>query len=221
MGLFGNKEQKQQEEAAAREAVERFTAMSPRGARRRASSVARPNEKLQAHNSLLMGMWLMKPYPRGSGEVKNLQEPVREALQALEHAGLVLLRVQSVSDGGAGQRIELTRLGEEARADGDVAKYMDGAAEPAGYQLGWTLQGPPSTPAQEDDELSLELARASTASSGSWRSMAESLALIRSSTKVPQERPSSDAPLPATVSTSSASRRMIPPIASAFAGSAT
>jgi hypothetical protein len=38
----------------------------------------------------------------------------------------VLLRTQSVSDGGASTRIELTRLGEEALASGDVAKYLDG-----------------------------------------------------------------------------------------------
>jgi hypothetical protein len=74
----------------------------------------------------------MKSYPRGSGEVKNLQQPVREGLQALEHAGLVLLRVQGVNSGSASQRIELTRLGEEALADGDVAKYL-GAAEPTGF----------------------------------------------------------------------------------------
>jgi hypothetical protein len=84
-----------------------------------------PDVKLQAHNWLLMGSWLMKPYPRGSGEIGDLQQPIREALQALEHAGLVLLRVTGTNSGGAGQRIELTRLGEEAIASGDIAKYLD------------------------------------------------------------------------------------------------
>jgi hypothetical protein len=80
MGLFGNKEQKAQEEAAAHEAAERFIAMSPKELGAAVLPSLGPDEKLQAHNWMLMAMWLMKPYPRGSGEVKSLVQPVREAV---------------------------------------------------------------------------------------------------------------------------------------------
>lgn len=56
MGLFGNKEEKQQEEAAAREAAERFAAMSPKELGAVLLPSLGPNEKLQAHNWMLMGM---------------------------------------------------------------------------------------------------------------------------------------------------------------------
>ena len=64
-------------------------------------------------------MWLMADYPR-KPSIKPLVEPVREAIQALEHAGLLLRRTSS--DGAS--TVDLTRLGETALAEGNIRKHL-------------------------------------------------------------------------------------------------
>jgi hypothetical protein len=126
VGLFGDKEKKKQEEAAAHEAAERFAAMSPK----ELAAEILPAVAAKHDNQLTIANFLMKPYPRGTSEISGLLQPVKEAIQALEHAGLILVRVQG-GTGGAATQASLTRLGETAFEEGDVAKYLDGDAATA------------------------------------------------------------------------------------------
>jgi hypothetical protein len=73
-------------------------------------------------NWLRAGTWLMSSYPRGSQFVKELQAPVSEGLQALEHAGLVEQRSVNSSETPA---LGATRLGETALAEGKVCRYLE------------------------------------------------------------------------------------------------
>ncbi len=64
----------------------------------------------------------MAGYPRGTKYLKDLQQPAREGLQALENAGLVLQ-----SGGQALGWFSATRLGQSALADGTVAEHLNGS----------------------------------------------------------------------------------------------
>ena len=123
VALFGNKEEKlAQDQAAEAEAsrlqsltagelaAEVLPAFGPEG--------ARPGHEI---NALQVSNWLMSAYPRGTKQLKNLQQPVREAIQALENAGLV---IDLSRGGGPGGRLKITREGEAALADGSVAQRL-------------------------------------------------------------------------------------------------
>jgi hypothetical protein len=122
VALFGNKEEKVAEEQAARAEAERLQSMSavelaevlmpafgPDG--------PRPGSYL---NQLQVASWLMSSFPRGTKYLKDLREPIMEGLQDLENAGLIVGRTR----GGAASLLKATRLGEEALAEGNVAKYL-------------------------------------------------------------------------------------------------
>ncbi len=65
----------------------------------------------------------MKRTPRLSGYSKQLLDPVREALQVLEHAELVIRRAQGGGSGAAAW-LKATRLGETALAEGTVKEHL-------------------------------------------------------------------------------------------------
>ena len=68
--------------------------------------------------------WLNEAhFPSGISYIKQLQEPVREAIQALDHAGLVL-----TSAGPQGAWTSATRLGLAALADGSLGQRATGTA---------------------------------------------------------------------------------------------
>ena len=66
--------------------------------------------------------WLMSSFPRGTKFLTDLREPIMEGLQVLENADLIVGRTR----GGAASLLKATRLGEEALAEGNVAKYLNG-----------------------------------------------------------------------------------------------
>jgi hypothetical protein len=121
--LFGNKEEKAAQQAAAIAEIERLCglpvadlaaeilpAWGPNGARRLLGN---------SPGSLQIVAWLVADYPR-KPSIKPLLEPVKEAIQALEHAGLLLRKI--IGDGGS--TVDLTRLGETALAEGTVRQHL-------------------------------------------------------------------------------------------------
>ena len=61
---------------------------------------------------------------RGKKHMLDLKRPVEEAIQALEHAGLLTGKVRSGGSGHAQTILSITRLGETALAEGDVRCYL-------------------------------------------------------------------------------------------------
>ena len=64
--------------------------------------------------------YLLESYPGGPKRLSQLERPVREGLQMLEHAGLILV-VPTDTYGGV---LFVTRLGEKALAEGTVRRYL-------------------------------------------------------------------------------------------------
>jgi hypothetical protein len=62
-------------------------------------------------------------YSAGSPFKSPLDRAIAEAIQALEHAGLLIRTF-----GTTGSRVHLTRRGERALANGDSARYLMGQA---------------------------------------------------------------------------------------------
>lgn len=122
MALFGNKEEKAQQEQAAQAEAERLSSLP---VRELAAEVLRaygpdgPNPG-EAINLLRVLNWLMDSYPRGTKYLKELQQPVQEANQALENAGLIM----EIGRRGAGAQRKITREGEQALADGTVPQHL-------------------------------------------------------------------------------------------------
>ena len=138
--MFGNKEEKAARQAAADEwlqgllalsvadlAVEIMPAFGPGGV----------SKKMGARVGMLqVVLWLRSQGPSASGQFKTIIDPVREGVQALEHAGLVV-RVQS----GDSSYWQSTRLGVTALAEGTVRSYV---SQPPAYRS-------PTTPWALDD----------------------------------------------------------------------
>ena len=122
MALFGRSEEKAAQDQAAQAEAERLSSLPvPELAAEvlRAYGPDGPNPG-EAINLLRVLSWLMDDYPRGNKYLKDLQQPVQEANQALENAGLII----QVGRRGAGAQRKLTREGEQALADGSAAKRL-------------------------------------------------------------------------------------------------
>jgi len=67
--------------------------------------------------------WLLAKYPRGSKAkcVQELQRPVLAAIQALQRAGLLQ---EQARGGGAGGKLSITILGEQALAENNARQYL-------------------------------------------------------------------------------------------------
>jgi hypothetical protein len=130
--LMTNTEEKAAQRAAANEEIERLCALPvaelaaeilPAWAPAKRSLSTRP-----AHD---VAEWLMAPYPRSPVAAELYLAPaVEEAIQALEHAGLLIRRFLS----GGASTLDLTRLGWAALAQGDARRYLTERARafPAG-----------------------------------------------------------------------------------------
>jgi hypothetical protein len=123
VALFGNKQEKVVQEAAAKAEVERLQALSavelaealmpafgPEGARSGAPL-----------NNLQVASWLMSSFPRSTKYLTGLREPILEGLQDLVNAGLIVGTFRA----GQASMLKATRLGEEALAQGDIPKYLE------------------------------------------------------------------------------------------------
>jgi hypothetical protein len=122
--VFGNKEKKAAEEAAAQVEFERLTALpvaelaaelmpafGPDGAKPSSGSEV---------NTLQIIYWLVRNTPRMTGYTRQLMDPVRAGLELLETSGLVLQRGR----GGAGVWVKATPLGQTALAEGTVREHL-------------------------------------------------------------------------------------------------
>ena len=124
--MFGNKAQKAARAAEADAVIQRLLALPVADLAVEIMPVFGPGG-VRSKISLGMGTreivsWLLSSGERGTVQVRQLWQllgPVREGLQALEHAGLVL-RVQS----GDSSYVQATRLGLAALAEGSVRSYL-------------------------------------------------------------------------------------------------
>lgn len=125
MALFGNKEEKEAEQQAARAEVDRLIALPVPELAAEVMPAFGPDGARPGHEVgvLQVGNWLLRDHPRGTKYLKELLDPMREAIQALEHADLILRLGQG---SGENARLKATRLGEQALAEGNVAKYLQG-----------------------------------------------------------------------------------------------
>jgi hypothetical protein len=122
--LFGNSEKKQAEKDAAEAAAARLIALPPAElAVELMPSLGPDGPRGQGPNHgpniLQIMIYLVKDIPRGSSHMKELEQPVREGLQVLEHADLVLRTTR-----GQGTWYSATRAGEAALADGSVQQQI-------------------------------------------------------------------------------------------------
>jgi hypothetical protein len=141
MGLFGNKEKKAAEDAATAAefgrlcalprpdlAVEIMPVFGPDG--------QRPTGGRPGIGIMQILLWLTMSKPGGSKYMSQMEQPVREALQLLEHANLVIAstaggqkHMSGVTPGevltkGASSWLNATSLGEAALAEGTVRQHL-------------------------------------------------------------------------------------------------
>ncbi len=123
MGLFGNKEEKRAEDAAAKAEADRLLALPVAEVAAEilpAFGPEGPGKGDKEIGSLQVGMFLMRDFPRGNQFVKPLLDPIREGIQALENAGLVERKVRSIG----GSTVSSTRLGLEAIEKGTAREHL-------------------------------------------------------------------------------------------------
>jgi hypothetical protein len=125
MPLFGGGAEKAAQEAAAKAEAERLTAIPRPELAVEVMRVFAPGQPGGEHpgrglNILQIMIWLMSTYPRGTGYLAQLEMPVREALQLLENASLVL----RLGDREGGGHLIATTLGQQALSEGSVAQYL-------------------------------------------------------------------------------------------------
>jgi hypothetical protein len=126
VGLFGNKEEKRSQEAAAEVesrrlaglpvadlAAEVLPAFGPEGINAGGGGQEGPME---------VAKWLLASTSSKAKYKGVILGPVVEALQLLDNKGLVGRR--SFGASSSGSTYDLTRLGKEALADGSVEKYL-------------------------------------------------------------------------------------------------
>ena len=124
--LFGNREQKQAEKDAAAAEVTRLAALTAADLAVEVMPVFGPGGPKSSAgtgglNVLQVGIGVMQKFPRGSSMLQQLVEPLREALQVLEHRELIVRTTIQT-----GTWWHATRLGESALADGSVATRVHG-----------------------------------------------------------------------------------------------
>lgn len=136
--MFGNKAEKAARLAAADEWLQRLLDLSVADLAAEIMPAFGPggaSKKIGARiGTLQVVLWLMRQGPHAGGQFKAIIDPVREGLQALEHAGLIL-RVQS----GDSSYCQATRLGLTALSDGSVRSYVNQAPAYRSPATTWAL----------------------------------------------------------------------------------
>jgi hypothetical protein len=121
-----NREQKQAEENAAKEEVDRLIGLPVAELAAEVLPAFGPEgpgkDGAKSIGTFQIAMFLMRDFSRGKQNFKEMLGPVREATQALEHAELVEIRLPDNS--GVGARAKATRLGLATIADGSVAEKL-------------------------------------------------------------------------------------------------
>jgi hypothetical protein len=122
--MFGNKEKKAAEAAAAKAALDRLLALPVTELAAEILPAFKPGVASGSAgrvNALLAANFLTKQGPRVGGNVKSLLGPAQEGLQALERDGLIR---QGGSPSGTSPSYTLTRLGESALAEGSARRHL-------------------------------------------------------------------------------------------------
>ncbi len=122
--MFGSSEKRRAQEAAAKAEADRLCALSiedlaaeimpafgPDGPGARGSG---------GLNILQVVSYPLEPFPHSARYLPQLRGPVREAVQMLEQAGLIMMQVYETGGG----RLSLTRLGQQALAEGSVPQHL-------------------------------------------------------------------------------------------------
>ncbi len=127
MPLFHTSDDKIAKQATAQAEFDRLNALSPADLALEVMPAFGPDGP-HGHgpnggiNILQALLWLNEAhFPSGISYISKLQEPVREAIQALDHAGLVL-----TSAGPQGAWTSATRLGLASLADGTLSQHVAG-----------------------------------------------------------------------------------------------
>jgi hypothetical protein len=128
--LFGKSDQKAAEEEAGRAELERLLALSAKDLAVEILPAVGPGgiriSTGGGYNTVQVTQWLMRNHKRRPN-IKPLIEPVREAIQVLENAGLVLRTTSGIGTGVSS--VKATRLGEQVLSEGTVRQYLDGSAQ--------------------------------------------------------------------------------------------
>ena len=125
VAMFGNREEKAAQAAAAQAEADRLLALPVADLAAEIMPVFGPSGAStkggQRIGSLQAANWIMHSYPGRGKHLKELLDPVREGLQALEHAELV----QRISLGQGSSHVVATRLGKTALEEGTVREYLN------------------------------------------------------------------------------------------------
>ncbi len=124
VGLFGNKQEKAAQRAAAEAEVARLKALSAPELAVELMTAFSPDESGGSTQlgELQLAMWALAAHKASAANISALRDVVREALQVLENANL-LTRVQARGGGW----LKLSALGKEALAAGTVREAVAGA----------------------------------------------------------------------------------------------
>jgi len=125
--LFGNKQEKAAQKAAASAEIERLIALPAPDLAVELMPVFGPDGPPADRGNpglhlLQILPWLVRSEPRASNFMSKLQQPVREGLELLENAGLVM-------NAGQGKTKSTyrcaTKLGETALSEGTVRQHLN------------------------------------------------------------------------------------------------
>jgi hypothetical protein len=125
VGLFGNKQEKAAQRAAAEAEVARLKALSARELAVVLMSAFGPGESGGSTQlgELQVAMWALAAYKASAANTAALRDVVREALQVLENANL-LTRVPARGGGW----LKPSDLGKEVLAAGTVREVLSGGS---------------------------------------------------------------------------------------------
>ena len=124
--LFRKSEKRLAQEAAAKAEFEHLCALPVPELAAEILPTFGPDAKRPVHTSLGASRRLMERYGGvGVTYLRGLEQPMEEAIQALEHASLLTRKVRSYGSGNTEMLMYITRLGETALAEGNVRRYLE------------------------------------------------------------------------------------------------
>jgi len=119
--LLGNKDERAAEKAAMNGEIQRLCMLSVRDLAAEVFPAWGPSGPRDP-SLISIPWWLMNRYPHARQSISTtpLTNPIAEAVQLLEHSGLLLQHIL----GGGGSRFELTRFGAAVLAKGNVRDHL-------------------------------------------------------------------------------------------------